>query len=216
VILDVHENSGGLNPYLFASWFAQGPTTHPRLVTRVAPELPRAQVSSMFFSDDTSGYEAAQKRGDRFYESFFLCPHGRCEVDPPATSELVTKAPVALLVGPECRSTCDTLAFLWSNERLGPVVGRAPGASYTVHRHKIRVGELAAKAGLPSEDLGTFTVAMSASYVRGKPLEGEPIALDWTAPDTFETRASWVSASAREAIRLLRARNRAGSAPSVK
>ena len=109
----------------------------------------------------------------------------------------MTRAPVALLVGAGCVSSCDTLALTWSAFGLGPMVGRQPAHSYTVHRLPIHV------AGPEGEDLGTFRLAISHSELRGTNIEGEPLRLDWEAPRTFEGRDTWGRDAVAEARRRL-------------
>jgi hypothetical protein len=73
--------------------------------------------------------------------------------------------------------------------------------AYTVNRLPIHV------RGPDSEDLGTMLVALSESQLKnGVSIEGEPLPLDWEAPDTFETRKTWVRGAVEQAKKLLRAR----------
>jgi hypothetical protein len=195
VIVDVHDNHGGNNPFLFAGWLSPGPWDHERVVTRVVPELDAATIARVLFGEShVAEYVAAQKAHQPTVLSRFLCAPGKCDQVRPAPSELVTRAPVALIVGPGCVSSCDTLAATWSAFKLGPVVGRQPAHAYTVIRVPIHV------SGPDSQDLGTFRVAISQSEFReGVSIEGEPLHLDWEAPSTFETRASWVKRAVDEA-----------------
>ena len=78
------------------------------------------------------------------------------------------------------------------------MVGKQPAHAYTVHRLPIHV------VGPGSEDLGTFRIALSQSEMReGVSIEGEPLALDWEAPNTFETRKTWVRQAVEEAKKRL-------------
>lgn len=53
-------------------------------------------------------------------------------------------------------------------------------------------------------DLGRFSIALSWEGFAGKPpLEGAPISLDWEAPETFETRKTWLDDAVTEATRRL-------------
>jgi hypothetical protein len=108
------------------------------------------------------------------------------------------RVPVALVVGPDCASSCDTWSITWSAFHLGPVVGKQPMHAYTVNRLPIHV------SGPESEDLGTMRVALSESELKnGVTIEGEPLALDWEAPDTFETRKTWVREAVEQAQKRL-------------
>jgi hypothetical protein len=203
VVLDVHENGGGNNPFVFLRWFSGGPWNHERVVTRVLPELDRPSVDELLWGDEKAvgDYAAAQTAGQPTIVSRFLCSAGACDGDTGSPAELVTHAPVALLVGPECVSSCDTFALEWSAFHLGRLVGQQPAHAYTVHRLELHV------TGPESEDLGTLRVALSESeLVEGKSIEGEPLALDWEAPTTFETRESWVRSATAEAVKRMKSR----------
>src|SRR6185295_8011823 len=121
VILDLHENGGGNNPFLFLSWFSSGPWDHPRVVARVDPSLDPDTVAHMFSPADAAHSLAAQRDGGATIALRFLCPREPCTHVTPPASEQVTRAPVAIIVGPSCASSCDTFAVTWSTFRLGPV-----------------------------------------------------------------------------------------------
>ena len=202
VVLDLHENHGGNNPFIFMGWFSGGPWDHERVVTRVVPGLDPATVADLFWGDEknVTAYADAQKAGKATIDTRFLCMGGPCVGETSPASERVTRAPVALVVGPECVSSCDTLALTWSSFHLGPIVGRQPMHAYTVNRLPIHV------RGPDSEDLGTLRVALSESELKdGVTIEGEPLALDWEAPDTFETRKTWVNDAVAHAFTRLQA-----------
>ncbi len=195
VVLDVHENYGGNNPFILAGWLSGGPWDHERIVTRVVPGLDAATVNELLWGeDDVATYRAAQAAGQATIVTHFLCAPGKCEHVVPDVAERVTQAPVALVTGPNCASSCDSLALTWASFRLGPVVGMQPMHAFTVHRLPVHV------KGPESEDLGTFRIALSRSEIHeGTSIEGEPIALDWEAPHTFETRKTWVKQAVSEA-----------------
>lgn len=205
VVLDVHENGGGNNPFIFLGWFSGGPWDHERVVTRVVPGLDTASVADLFWGDEknVSAYADAQKAGKATIETRFLCTAGNCVGETSPESERVTRAPVALVVGPGCVSSCDTLALTWSAFHLGPVVGMQPMHAYTVNRLPIHV------RGPDSEDLGTLRIALSESELKdGVTLEGEPLTLAWEAPDTFETRKTWVKDAIEHASTEVRTHGR--------
>ena len=59
-------------------------------------------------------------------------------------------------------------------------------------------------AGPDQEDLGTLRLARSQSEIHeGTSIEGEPLRLDWQAPESFDTRSSWVRDAVREAAKRL-------------
>jgi len=204
VVLDVHENGGGNNPFIFLGWFSGGPWDHERVVTRVVPGLDDATLSDVLFGDEkaVTAYMQAQQSGQATIAARFLCSTGACVGETAPAEERVTRAPVALVVGPRCASSCDTIALTWSAFHLGPLVGQQPMHGYTVNRLPIHVG------GPESEDLGTLRVALSESELKdGVTIEGEPLTLDWEAPDMFETRKTWVKDAIAKADALMHKRS---------
>jgi hypothetical protein len=201
VILDLRENGGGNNPFLFLEWFAKKPVSHEIVRTRVVPGLDDGQLDEAFFgeSSQVDAYKAALAGGKPILESRFLCEAGACDDVAPRASERVTDAPVAVLTGAACMSSCDTFVLSWKMANLGLIAGEQPNHGYTVNRLPISV------KGPDNEALGDFKVAISASYFPGSesPLEGEPIALDWVAPHTFETRSTWTKLAVDDLRRRL-------------
>jgi hypothetical protein len=204
VVLDLHENHGGNNPFVFLSWFANKPWDHQQVHARVSPEFSEDEVRKFLWSDTEriAQYNQALKAGSNEIEWPFLCPKDNrkpgettCIAKGPREAELVTKAHVALVTGPECTSSCDSFTSDWAAFEMGPVVGLQPGHGYTTTRHGYPV------AAPDGRDLGVFRIALSwEAYPRtGKPLEGAEIKLDWEAPYTFETRETWVDLAVKEA-----------------
>jgi len=198
VVLDLHENFGGNNPFLFLGWFSGGPWDHPRVLIDVRLEHDDAVLRPFLQSGDGEGYAAARAEHRATYARRFLCEREPCTSVTPPASERVTRAPVAVVTGPSCVSSCDTFSLTWAAFHLGPIVGKQPAHAYTVVRLPIDV------VGPDREPLGTLRVALSRSELRdGAPIEGEPFSLDWEAPDSFETRTSWVHAAVTEAVKRL-------------
>jgi hypothetical protein len=113
----------------------------------------------------------------------------------------VTEAPVGVVTGPECTSSCDAFSVIWSEAGMGPIVGKQPMHGFTTVRHEFPM------RGPDGRSLGQFRVALSFEGFPGKPpLEGAPIRLDWQAPETFATRTSWLDASVSEVGARLRAK----------
>lgn len=211
VILDVHENHGGNNPFVFLSFFAQKPWDHQQIQIHVSPAFSEDEVRQFLFGSPTytARYRAAAAAGKREDSWPFLCNRdgkpvvdGTCEAVGPRPSELVTKAPVAIVTGPECTSSCDSLVADWAAFRMGPVVGQQPAHGFTSVRHSFPL------VGPDGRDLGSFRIALSREgYPRaGRMLEGAPIDLDWEAPSTFETRRTWVDLAVAEARRRVEQR----------
>jgi hypothetical protein len=87
---------------------------------------------------------------------------------------------------------------LWKSFRLGPIVGKQPMHGFTSVRHSIPV------VAPDQRDMGRFTLALSwEAFAVRPPLEGEPLDLDWEAPETFETRTSWIDDAVAHATALL-------------
>jgi hypothetical protein len=211
VVLDVHENHGGQNPFVFVSWFSGRPWDHQEVHARVAPELSEDDVRQILFGSTTltSRYLAAQRAGETEVTWPFLCVEGgktqwsgTCESKGPRPEERVTEAPVALVTGPECTSSCDSLTADWAAFGMGPVVGQQPAHGFTTARYAMPI------VGPDGRDLGLFRVALSwEGYPRtGRSLEGAEVHLDWEAPSTFETRRTWVAQAVDEARRRVERR----------
>jgi hypothetical protein len=204
VVLDLHENHGGNNPFVFLSWFANKPWDHQQVHARVSADFSEDEIRRFLWSDAEriAQYNQALKAGGNEIEWPFLCPKDSrkpgettCVAKGPRSTELVTRARVALVTGPECTSSCDSFTSDWATFEMGPVVGLQPGHGYTTTRHGYPV------TAPDGRDLGVFRIALSwEAYPRtGKPLEGAEIKLDWEAPYTFETRETWVDLAVKEA-----------------
>ena len=192
VILDLHENAGGNAPFMFLSWFTSGPLDYPRIVSKIT-ELDEKTLRRVFDGWEAAGYLAARDRHEPTYVTHFYCANEPCSHVALPAVDRVTRAPVAVITGPGCVSSCDTFSSEWAAFHLGPIVGKQPRHAYTTRRLPIEL-----------EGLGTFRIAVSHNELRaGVPIEGEPIALDWEAPHTFDTRDSWVRDALVEAVKRL-------------
>lgn len=202
VVLDVHENHGGNNPFVFLSWFAKRPWQHELVTVRVSADFGEDEARQFLYGDGplTKRYLEAAKRGEGWLTYPFLCTGEGCEgLRGPRPPERVTEAPVGLVTGPECTSSCDALSVVWSEYGMGPIVGKQPMHGFTSVRHEFPM------RGPDGRVLGLFRLALSREGFKGKPpLEGAPIRLDWQAPETFATRDSWLDASVAEVDKRLR------------
>ena len=200
VVVDLRDNHGGNNPFIFVSWFAHGPWGHEQVHVKVSDDFDEESVRSFLWGDDAlvASYKKAlaEKAPELVYP--FLCKKGTCAQEGPRPSELVTKKPVALVTGPDCTSSCDALAALWTHFHVGPVVGKQPMHGFTSVRHAYPV------VAPDNRDMGRLRIALSWEAFTDQPtLEGRPLKLDWEAPDTFETRDTWVDAAIEHAGTLL-------------
>lgn len=196
VVLDLHENHGGNNPFVFLSWFAKKPWQHEMVTVRVGRDFAEDDVRNFLFGDGelVKRYLAAAQRGESWLTYPFLCKGEGCDgMRGPRPAEHVTEAPVGLVTGPECTSSCDAFSVIWSTYGMGPIVGKQPMHGFTSVRHDLPM------RGPNGRSLGLFRIALSHEGFPGKPpLEGTPIQLDWQAPETFATRSSWLDASVVE------------------
>lgn len=203
VVLDLHENQGGFSPFIFMSWFARAPWGHELVHVRVSSAFSEEVVRRFLWGDDAlvARYVAAQNARESELTYPFLCKSASCDRVGPRPSELVTTRPVAVITGSQCTSSCDAFSSMWGSFGLGPIVGKQPMHGFTSVRHTVPV------VAPDGRDLGRFTIALSWEGFAGKPpLEGAPIALDWEAPETFETRKSWLDDAVNEATRRLATR----------
>jgi hypothetical protein len=205
VILDVHENHGGNNPYIFMGWFAGKPWRHNTEHFQVAPGLTDEELMRATYRNNEliELYKKALAAGKSEIVGPFVCNQdgkkqltGVCPPEGPLSTELVTRAPVAVVVGPQCTSSCDSLAQEWSSSKQGPVVGLQPQRGFTSVRHAFPV-ELG-----DGTLIGVFRVALAwaQSPINQDSMEGVPMKLDWEAPYTFATRDSWIDAAVQEAF----------------
>ena len=88
-------------------------------------------------------------------------------------SHRVTTLPLALLVGPNCVSSCDSFTQQFAEQGLAPLVGEPTATAHTTRRLKREIV-------FRGEVLGTLEVAFSyeVSGVSGERVEGVPIDLD--------------------------------------
>lgn len=201
VVLDLHENHGGNNPFVFLSWFAKKPWQHEKVTVRVSPDFTEDEVRNFLYGDGdlTKSYLDRARRGEAWLSYPFLCKGDGCDgMRGPRPAERVTEAPVGIVTGPACTSSCDAFSVTWSAYGMGPIVGKQPMHGFTSVRHEFPM------RGPDGRSLGLFRIALSHEGFPGKPpLEGAPIRLDWQAPETFVTRDTWLDASVAEIISRL-------------
>ncbi|MCH9685553.1 MAG: hypothetical protein K0V04_29250, partial [Deltaproteobacteria bacterium] len=190
VLLDLRDNHGGNNPHVFLDWWAPAPYDNTTVVVRLHQSLADRDDGSLdrmlWSTTRANEYRARVARGETVWAHPFLCPDEACTEGGRMTpAHPVTRAPVALMVGPWCISSCDTFAKVFSANRFGPLVGEPTAAAYTVNRMPI---ELVLPGG---EQLGTFELAVSRSRIGadGDWIEAVPLPIDREVPETFANRA---------------------------
>ncbi len=115
----------------------------------------------------------------------FFCKHDtECDWDNRyVPSHRVTNSKIALVVGPRCRSACDSIAQLFSENHFGPLVGEPTSAGYTTVR-------LRRPVVVHGKTLGALSFAFTReiSGVTHEAIEGVPLKIDVPIDRTFENR----------------------------
>lgn len=192
VVLDLRQNQGGNNPNWFLDWWAPASYTDHFVYYRVHPELVQADGSISFISHEevaadyfrlARGISPHASGGDHYTRGWpAFCPSStRCQwSNRYRPRSRVTDGPVALLVGPDCLSSCDSVAQIFAENDFGPVIGEPTSAGYTFARKHLPLT-------VRDVDLGLLTVAVSfeLSGKTGRRIEAVPIDLDSTIPRLF-------------------------------
>jgi hypothetical protein len=153
VVLDLRDNGGGIAADYILPWYGSGAYQGLNEWVHVHPELEdRARLRTALRSESAVGeYLRRASNGDRWWVRPFDCGSEPCRGT--QTQPVVGSAPVALLLGPGCRSACDAFATLWTRARFGPTIGSAPAGMYTSLRYPLELK-------LDDEPLGDFTIAL--------------------------------------------------------
>jgi hypothetical protein len=188
VLLDLRDNSGGHHSDLFLPWYLSGPYPRTRRWVRLHPQLTDRErlTQALWSSEAADEYLRRAGTGETWWTEPFECNPTEC---PPMRKALVTKAPMAVLVGPNCKSSCDTFVNVWSARHAGPTIGEPPAAMLTSNRYPLDVR-------LGGESLGQLTIALSGvrATERDPWLEGKP------APVDELVEQSWPSADYEQKI----------------
>lgn len=173
VLLDLRDNGGGAAADYILPWYASGPYRRLSERVRINPMLTDRTRLRRALRNDAAVDEYVRRsvQGERWWVRPFECGSDGCE-DSPRPGP-VTRAPIALLLGPSCRSACDSFAAIWSREHLGPTLGTPPAAMYTSLRYPLPVQ-------LDDEPLGDFTIALCSVHWEGDAaaLEGRSLPID--------------------------------------
>lgn len=212
VILDVQDNGGGMNPNVFLEWWTDKPYTDT--VTRMVLDesLLRDAEGGVHISSMNDAikawYEGELARrtpGQRISGPRpFMCKPDTCawsnQYEP---RHRVTAAPVALLLGPGCASSCDAVAWHFDKEDIGPIVGRPPMAGFTTHRARFGV---VPSPGAP--EIGTIDLAIAYDTASGstESIEAVPVKIDVPVERTFENHAKYDELLVDRAIEALQRR----------
>ncbi|MEO8182775.1 MAG: hypothetical protein ABI895_28410 [Deltaproteobacteria bacterium] len=175
MLLDLRDNGGGKAADHFLPWYSSGAYRGANEWVHLNGELgDRARLRRALRSDaavDEYLHRAAS--GNDWWVRPFDCDHGDCQRARAGALRRVSSAPIALLLGPGCRSSCDTFAAIWMREHFGPSVGVPPAAMYTSLRYPLPVS-------LGDEFLGDFEIALCGLRLDDNEpwLEGRPLRLD--------------------------------------
>jgi hypothetical protein len=192
VVLDLRDNNGGNDPNWFMEWYASGPYTDDFIAMRLHPDFDTKEKLDPTHVDHRDLYLkelAARRPGQEFTAPRPAhCRGNDCAWDNRYTpSHRMTKAPIALLVGPGCVSSCDAIALFFATNHFGPLVGEPPASGTTNNR-------LERDVILPGgRKFGTFKLAFTVE-LNGKtrePEEGVPTPVDVPLDATFENRAHY-------------------------
>jgi hypothetical protein len=207
VLLDLRDNGGGKAADHFLPWYSSVAYRGANEWVHLHGELgDRVRLRRALRSDaavDEYLRRAASSNG--WWVRPFDCDHGDCQRARAAALPRVSSAPVALLLGPGCRSSCDTFAAIWTREHFGPSVGTPPAAMYTSLRYPLPVS-------LGDEFLGDFEIALCGLRLDDEEpwLEGRPLRLDAFVEPRWPER-SYDRLLLDAAVRALSDSARAGS-----
>jgi hypothetical protein len=153
VVLDLRHNGGGIGAEYIRPWYAPRPYQGLLEWVRVHPELDDGPRLRRTLRSDgaVDEYLRRASNGESWWVRPFDCGPEPCPSPQPAP--LVGTAPVALLLGPGCRSACDEFAAIWTRERFGPTSGSPPAGMYTSLRYPLPVQ-------LGDTSLGELTISL--------------------------------------------------------
>lgn len=206
IILNLRDNRGGNDPEWFLDWYAPAPYADMFTSVRVYPDYDDPAFRKRVVNVDDDWYRWYRKAtvgvaAGSDVRRPFKCVNDDCSGDNRfAPAHGLLAVPVALLVGPECMSSCAHMAHIFDENDFGPLIGEPTAASYTSQRLTYPVKT---RAGL---DLGAIRLGLSrdSSGKTGEPLEGFTVHIDYPVERTFEGRDSWDARLVDVAVRAFR------------
>lgn len=203
VVIDLRDNMGGDNPYVFLDWWAPGDYEGEYITVRLHEDLLDPEDSTVidtFGSEELAEqYRERAMRGETTWEFPFLCTNPNCNNGHWTPKGTIIRAPIALLVGPQCASSCDTFAAVFSTHDFGILVGEPTAAAYTAYRMPLSVAD--DKGAL----IGTMHVAFSRSRIGSSSqwVEGMPLHIDVPVESRWEPSESYDRRVVEAAVRAL-------------
>ncbi|MCD6499019.1 MAG: hypothetical protein J7M25_12075 [Deltaproteobacteria bacterium] len=213
VLLDLRGNHGGNNPNWFLDWWAPRAYRDQFVSLRLHPKIAAKMSLVLKYSKNRTQLAVARA----YLDSFAKLPKGSgpamsakmpfaCKSDGCNWSNRyvpkhrLTRAPVALLVGPGCVSSCDHVAQVFADYGFGPLVGEPTAAGFTMMRHQVNLS-----LG-PKRPLGALRLCASFGYSgrTGRPVEAVPLHLTKRINRTFANRKRYDRILVDAAIGALR------------
>lgn len=203
LIVDLRDNGGGNDPEWFLDWYAPAPYEDHYIVARVAPEWQDPAFTSRVVNIDEDWLKwyrraAIGRANGTWLRRPFKCLRPDCSGGNRfSPGRALVTAPVALLVGRGCNSSCAHVAQIFDENDFGPLIGEPAQATQTSQHHPYPVRT---SAGLK---LGQLKLALSTdeSGKTGKRLEGALPHVDYPISRTFDNRDTIDAAHVTAALR---------------
>jgi hypothetical protein len=212
LLVDLRDNTGGNNPHLFLDWYAPGtPYIGDFFFPRLDPAFATPDAAAALVNLDgpvANAYISALHKDRHPMDAFALRlpdswgPDGYDLANRHVAAHQVTAAPVALLVGPRCASSCDVVARVFADNGFGPLIGTPPaGVNSMIQLRR----ELKARDG---HALGELRIAFSrqASGKTGAEIQGVLPKVDVEVEPTFELSEGYDAELVSRAVAALDAR----------
>lgn len=190
VILDLRDNGGGNNPNWFLDWWTPGPYMDQFLLLPRRPDLVAANrlADVGLFGAQADAYVAlgGGKEGTTPIRLPAFTRDGNALWDNIYTPmHRVTKAPVVLLTGWQCASTCEAFVNIMDEYDFAPIVGEPTMGGSTMLLEGVPVAFPDALG-----DYGYLNLPFSQeiSGRTGLPQEGRPCTVDARIERTFDNR----------------------------
>lgn len=206
LIVDLRDNGGGNDPEWFLDWYAPAPYEDLYDAVPVAPERlnPSFVAAVSNLTEEWLAWYRTAAAGlapGTLLRRPFKCLRPDCSGGNRFTpARGLLPVPVALLVGPNCHSSCAHLAHIFDENDFGPLIGEPAAATLTgqVYSYPVRT-----RSGL---QLGSIGLAVSAA-LSGKtrqPIEGALSVVDYPIPLPQGEHAGWDAAHVAAALRAFR------------